>query len=181
MFPLIILAILGAILMFLTSGLFVVKQQTVAVVERFGKFKRVHGPGLHWRIPFVDQLAGRPSLRIQQLDLQVETKTSDNVFVLTTVSVQYHVLPDEVVAAFYRLDNPERQITSYVFDQVRAEIPKLELDAVFARKDDVAVACFPLPPSRLWPGRSPVEILAAHRQRGAARRTDPRPRLPTGP
>ena len=140
MIPTILFGLFGALVMLVTAGFFVVKQQTVAVVERFGKFDRVCPPGLHWRIPLVDRIAGRPSMRIQQLDVQVETKTSDNVFVLTTVSVQFHVLAKQVVAAFYRLDNPERQITSYVFDQVRAEIPKLELDAVFARKDDVAVA-----------------------------------------
>jgi regulator of protease activity HflC (stomatin/prohibitin superfamily) len=121
-------------------GLFTVTQQSTAVIERFGRFQRLCAPGLNWRIPFIDRIAGRLSLRIQQLDVDVETKTKDNVFLLTKVSVQFQVLPDKVEAAFYKLHDPARQITSYVFDLVRAEIPRLTLDEVFERKDDVATA-----------------------------------------
>jgi len=124
----------------LLIGLFTVEQQTVAVLERFGKFLRLAKPGLHWRIPGVDRIASRETLRIRQLDVDVETKTRDNVFVFTKVSVQFQVLPDRVRDAYYRLNDPARQITSYVFDLVRAEIPKLQLDEVFERKDDVATA-----------------------------------------
>ena len=121
-------------------GLFTVTQQTAAVIERFGRFHRLCSPGLNWRIPFIDRIAERVSLRIRQLDVDVETKTKDNVFVMTKVSVQYQVLPDNVMSAYYQLNDPDRQITSYVFDLVRAEIPKLTLDEVFERKDDVATA-----------------------------------------
>jgi len=121
-------------------GLFTVEQQTVAVIERFGRFLRFTKPGLHWRIPVIDRIAGRETLRIRQLDVDVETKTNDNVFVFTKVSVQFQVLPDKVRDAYYRLNDPAKQITSYVFDLVRAEIPKLRLDEVFERKDDVATA-----------------------------------------
>ena len=131
---------LVALVLFALAGLFTVTQQTSAVVERFGRFKKLCGPGLNWRIPFIDRIAARISLRIEQLDVDVETKTRDNVFVMTKVSVQFQVLPDNVVSAFYQLNDPRRQITSYVFDLVRAEIPKLSLDEVFERKDDVATA-----------------------------------------
>jgi len=122
------------------SGVFIVKQQTSAVVERFGRFLAVRRPGLHIKIPFVDKISGRLSLRILQLDVIVETKTKDDVFVKLKVSVQYKVLEDKVFDAFYKLDFPQDQITSYVFDVVRAEVPKMILDDVFEKKNEIANA-----------------------------------------
>ena len=124
----------------LISALFVVKQQTRVIIERFGKFVSVRRPGLQLKIPFIDRKAGTVSTRIQQLDVQIETKTKDDVFVILQVSVQYKVLEQKVYDAFYMLENPHAQITSYVFDTVRAEVPKLKIDDVFERKDDVAIA-----------------------------------------
>ena len=120
--------------------LFVVQQQTAAVVQAFGKFARVAGPGLHFKTPFVEVVAGTVNLRVRQLDVEVETKTQDNVFVKVLVSVQYFVLPDKIYEAFYKLQSPERQITSFVFDVVRARVPKIKLDDVFEKKDDIADA-----------------------------------------
>lgn len=128
------------VVLLLVFGLFTVKQQQVALVERFGKFLSIRKPGIQFLIPIVDRVAGKVSLRIQQLDVLVETKTKDDVFVQIKVSVQYVVLADKVYDAFYRLDNPQAQITSYVFDTVRAEVPKLRLDDVFEKKDDIAIA-----------------------------------------
>ncbi|MAH82829.1 MAG: SPFH domain-containing protein [Flavobacteriaceae bacterium] len=122
------------------SGLFIVKQQSAAIVERFGRFLVVRSPGLHIKIPVVDRIAGRLSLRILQLDVIVETKTKDDVFVKLKVSVQYKVIEDKVFDAFYKLDYPQDQITSYVFDVVRAEVPKMILDDVFEKKDEIANA-----------------------------------------
>ena len=119
---------------------FIVKQQSAAVVERFGKFTSVRHSGLQLKIPIIDRVAGRLSLRIQQLDVVVETKTKDDVFVKVKVSVQYMVIKDKVYDAFYKLDYPQDQITSYVFDVVRAEVPKMILDDVFEKKDDIAIA-----------------------------------------
>jgi len=126
--------------LFLISGIFVVKQQTSAVVERFGKFIAIRKPGLHFKIPVIDKISGRVSLRILQLDVIVETKTKDDVFVKLKVSVQYKILPDNVYDAFYKLDFPQDQITSYVFDVVRAVVPKMRLDDVFEKKDEIANA-----------------------------------------
>ena len=128
------------LIIFLMSGIYVVKQQTSVLIERFGRFHKVAGPGLNIRIPIVDRIAGRVSLRIQQLDVKVETKTKDNVFVFVMVSVQYFVIPEKVTDAFYRLQNPEAQITSYVYDVVRANVPKIILDDVFETKDEIAQA-----------------------------------------
>ncbi len=119
---------------------FIVKQQSAAVVKRFGKFVYVRQSGLQIKIPIIDNIAGRLSLRIQQLDVVVETKTKDDVFVKLKVSVQFKVIKDKVYDAFYKLDNPADQITSFIFDVVRAEVPKLILDDVFLKKDDVAIA-----------------------------------------
>jgi regulator of protease activity HflC (stomatin/prohibitin superfamily) len=117
---------------------FIVEQQTSAIVESFGKFSKVASPGLNIKIPLVQRVAGRVNLRVQQLDVRVETKTKDNVFVNVVVSVQYYVLPEKVYEAFYKLDNPESQITSYVFDVVRARVPSIILDDVFEKKDEIA-------------------------------------------
>lgn len=132
LFPLIILGLI--------STFFTVKQQSAAIVERFGRYNSIRQSGLHLKIPFIDRIAGKLNLRIQQLDVIIETKTKDNVFVKMKVSVQFKVIQEKVYDAFYKLEYPHDQITSYVFDVVRAEVPKLKLDDVFERKDDIAVA-----------------------------------------
>jgi regulator of protease activity HflC (stomatin/prohibitin superfamily) len=137
----IIYSLLGFLAFILLFGIFfIVKQQSAAIVERFGRFIGVRHSGLQLKIPIVDRIAGRLSLRVQQLDVVVETKTKDDVFVKIKVSVQYKVIKDKVFDAFYKLDFPQDQITSYVFDVVRAEVPKMILDDVFEKKDDVAIA-----------------------------------------
>jgi len=127
-------------LLVLISSFFVVKQQTAAVIERFGRFQSIRNSGLQMKIPMVDRISGRLSLKIQQLDVIVETKTLDDVFVKLKVSVQYVVIGKKVYEAFYKLEYPHDQITSYVFDVVRAEVPKMKLDDVFVKKDDIAIA-----------------------------------------
>ena len=132
--------LLLTLLLLLFGTFFIVKQQSAAIIERFGKFVSVRHSGLQLKIPVIDRVAGRLSLRIQQLDVVIETKTKDDVFVKVKVSVQYKVIKDKVYDAFYKLDFPEDQITSYVFDVVRAEVPKMILDDVFEKKDDIAIA-----------------------------------------
>ena len=127
-------------LFILLASFFTVKQQTAAIVERFGKFQSMRHSGLQLKIPLIDRIAGRINLKIQQLDVIVETKTKDDVFVRLKISVQFQVLKLKVYDAFYKLENPHDQITSYVFDVVRAEVPKMKLDDVFERKDDIAIA-----------------------------------------
>lgn len=133
-FPLLI----GMIVFF--GMFFTVKQQTAVSIERFGKFQSIRHSGLQIKIPIIDKVAARISLKIQQLDVVVETKTLDDVFVKIKVSVQYVVIKDKVYDAIYRLEYPHDQITSYVFDVVRAEVPKMRLDDVFVKKDDIAIA-----------------------------------------
>ncbi len=123
----------------LVSSLFTIKQQTVAVVERLGKFHRLASPGLNVKIPFIDSIVGYVNLRIQQLDVPVETKTEDNVFVQMMVSVQYQVAPSKVYEAYYKLEKPVAQIQAFVFDVVRAKVPSINLDALFSKKDEIAV------------------------------------------
>lgn len=139
-FSTLIYIVVGLFLLSALGLFFIVKQQTAVVIERFGKFQSVRGPGFQLKIPVVDRIAGRMSLKVQQLDVVVETKTKDDVFVKIKVSVQYVVIANKVYDAFYKLDNPYAQITSYVFDVVRAEVPKLRLDDVFEKKDDIAIA-----------------------------------------
>jgi regulator of protease activity HflC (stomatin/prohibitin superfamily) len=132
--------IIGLGVFLLMASFFTVKQQSAAIIERFGRFNSVRTAGLQMKIPLVDRIASRVNLRIQQLDVIIETKTKDNVFVKMKVSVQFKVLQERVYEAFYKLEYPHDQITSYVFDVVRAEVPKLNLDDVFERKDDIAIA-----------------------------------------
>src|SRR4051794_5382731 len=103
----------------LLGGFFTVATAEMAVVQRLGRFVRVAGPGLNFKMPWIEKVAGRVSMRVKQFAVDVETKTKDNVFVHVQVSVQYQVLSDKIYEAFYKLQNPEQQITSYVFDSVR--------------------------------------------------------------
>ncbi|MDP3641338.1 MAG: SPFH domain-containing protein [Alphaproteobacteria bacterium] len=126
------------ILILVLSSLFIVDQQSAAIIERFGRFLRIAQAGLNIKIPFVDRIQGRVTLRLKQLDVAVETKTLDNVFVDIVASVQYRVLSDNVYKAFYILDNADAQIQAYVFDVIRARVPLINLDDVFSKKDEIA-------------------------------------------
>ena len=131
------------IALFLLKGtLYMVKQQTAVVIERLGKFHKVSRPGLQFKIPLIDSIAGSINLKVRELPVEVETKTKDDVFVKIIVSVQFFVVDsiDGIENSFYKLNNPERQIQSYVFDSIRSEVPKMELDSVFAEKDKIAIA-----------------------------------------
>ena len=129
-------------LMLLRGTIYMVKQQTAVVIERLGKFHKVSRPGLQFKIPLIDNIAGSINLKVRELPVEVETKTKDDVFVKVIVSVQFFVVDslEGIENSFYKLNNPERQIQSYVFDSIRSEVPKMELDAVFAEKDKIAIA-----------------------------------------
>lgn len=121
-----------------TSLMFTVHTQEAVIVERFGKFKHVAHAGLNFKTPFIDNTTRPVSLRVQQLEVNIESKTKDNVFVTVPVAVQYRIREEQVVDAYYKLSNPEAQIRSYVFDTVRSALSGLELDAAFESKDDIA-------------------------------------------
>jgi regulator of protease activity HflC (stomatin/prohibitin superfamily) len=135
-YGIIALVVLGAIL----SGLFQVETAAAVVIQRMGKFQRVATAGMNFKVPYIDQIAGRIDLRVQQLALDVETKTKDNVFVKIPVSVQYHVIPEKVYEAFYKLANPKQQISSYVFNVILGHVPKMNLDDAFLQQSDIAIA-----------------------------------------
>jgi regulator of protease activity HflC (stomatin/prohibitin superfamily) len=132
----VVLFLIGTVL----SGLFQVMTAEAAIIQRMGKFLRVANAGINFKLPWFDQIAGRIDLRVQQLALDVETKTKDNVFVKIPVSVQYHVIPDKVYEAFYKLANPRQQISSYVFNVILGHVPKMNLDDAFLQQSDIAVA-----------------------------------------
>jgi len=133
--------VLGVILLLLIiKSVIIVREATAVVIERLGKFNRIANSGFSLIIPFIDRKAAVMNLRVQQLDVAIETKTKDNVFVNLQVSVQFKVGRQQVKEAYYSLDHPKNQIASYVFDDVRAEVPRLDLDDVFAKKEDIALA-----------------------------------------
>lgn len=126
----------------LLMGAFTVEQQTRAIVERFGRFKKTCGPGLHFKFPFIDRVAGRVTHRVRELEVDVESKTADDVFVDLKIAVQFFVREEEdtVLAAHYKLMNPAQQIKSYVFDTVRSLVPEMPVDHVFSEKEKIAKA-----------------------------------------
>lgn len=127
-------------LVLVVSGLYAVKQQTVAIVERFGKYQKTSTSGINFKIPFgVDVIAARIQLRMLQSEIVVETKTQDNVFVTMNVATQYRVNENNVTDAYYKLMHPEAQIKSYIEDALRSSVPKLTLDELFEKKDEIAL------------------------------------------
>src|SRR5271169_1361603 len=120
------------------GSFFTVETGQVAIVQRLGKFARVAGPGLNWKTPFIENVVKRMSMKVQQFDVQVETKTQDNVFVQIPVSIQYTVIPEAVEAAFYKLTDPVKQIESMVYNVVLGHVPKMKLDDTFLNQADIA-------------------------------------------
>ena len=134
------LALLLPLIWILFKSIMIIPERQSWVIQRLGKFNRISQPGFKLKIPIIESIASKENLRIQQLDVDVETKTLDDVFVILKISVQYRIITSKVYEAFYELDDPHGQIASYIFDEVRAEVPKLSLDDVFGKKDDVALA-----------------------------------------
>jgi regulator of protease activity HflC (stomatin/prohibitin superfamily) len=122
----------------LFGSFFTVETSQVAIIQRLGKFARVAGPGLNWKTPMIEAVVRRISMKVQQFNVQVETKTRDNVFVQIPVSIQYKVIPDGVEAAFYKLSDPVKQIESMVYNVVLGHVPKMNLDDTFLKQADIA-------------------------------------------
>ena len=138
--PLFLLFSFLIILGILISMLYVVRQQSVAIVERFGRYQKIATSGIHMRLPFgIDKIAARIQLRLLQSEIVVETKTKDNVFVMMNVATQYRVNEQNVTDAYYKLMRPEAQIKSYIEDALRSSVPKLTLDELFEKKDEIAL------------------------------------------
>ena len=128
------------ILAIVASTLYVVRQHSVAIVERFGRYQKTATSGIHIRLPFgIDKIAARVQLRLLQSEIIVETKTKDNVFVTLNVATQYRVNEQNVTDAYYKLMKPESQIKSYIEDALRSSVPKLTLDELFEKKDEIAL------------------------------------------
>src|SRR5690242_13956901 len=137
------LLIIGAIILIfclsvILGSFFTVETAQVAIVQRLGKFARVAGPGLNWKTPYIESVVQRMSMRVQQFDVQVETKTQDNVFVQIPVSIQYKVIPESVADAYYKLSDPVKQIESMVYNVVLGHVPKMKLDDTFINQADIA-------------------------------------------
>ena len=136
-FILFLLLVAGIIVI---SSLYVVKQQSVVIIERFGRYQKISDSGIHMRAPFgIDKIAARVQLRVLQSEIVVETKTQDNVFVTMNVATQYRVNESNVKDAYYKLMRPESQIKSYIEDALRSSVPKLTLDELFEKKDEIAL------------------------------------------
>lgn len=140
MILIVLVIFLMVLLSVVASTLYVVRQQTVVIIERFGKYQTTSGSGMHVRLPFgIDKIAARIQLRLLQSEIVVETKTKDNVFVTLNVATQYRVNEENVTDAYYKLMRPEAQIKSYIEDALRSSVPKLTLDELFEKKDEIAL------------------------------------------
>ena len=138
-FFLIVLAIVCFfVLRIFLGSFFTVQTAQVAIVQRLGKFARIAGPGLNWKTPYLETVVQRMSMKVQQFEVQVETKTQDNVFVQIPVSIQYKVIPEGVESAFYKLSDPVKQIESMVYNVVLGHVPKMKLDDTFLNQADIA-------------------------------------------
>lgn len=126
------------VLSIIFGSFFTVETAQVAIVQRLGKFARVAGPGLNWKTPFLEVVVQRMSMRVQQFNVQVETKTQDNVFVQIPVSIQYKVIPEGVESAYYKLSDPVKQIESMVYNVVLGHVPKMTLDDTFLNQSNIA-------------------------------------------
>ena len=135
----VVVGFVALVLLLFLAGFYTVGQQSFAIVERFGKFQRITAPGLNWRIPIIDRVVTRVTIRVRELIVQINTKTRDNVFVDLELAVQYRVLnADDAWNAWYTLTDHEQQMESFIYDTVRAKVPTMELDQVFENKDDIA-------------------------------------------
>ncbi|MGC2526576.1 MAG: SPFH domain-containing protein [Candidatus Acidiferrum sp.] len=133
-FVIVVILVLSVVL----GSFFTVETSQVAIVQRLGKFARVAGPGLNWKTPYIEAVVQRMSMKVQQFDVKVETKTQDNVFVQIPVSIQYKVIPDSVEAAYYKLTDPVKQIESMVYNVVLGHVPKMKLDDTFLNQASIA-------------------------------------------
>lgn len=139
-----VLLILGAIVVLFVLSIFfgsffTIETAHAGIVQRLGKFSRIASPGLNFKIPFVEALIARLSLQVQQMDVKVETKTKDNVFVIIPISVQYKVIPERVYDAFYKLSDPTKQIESFVYNVILGHVPKMTLDETFDQQAQIAI------------------------------------------
>ena len=138
--PLFFIILLIIFIFLILSAVYVVRQQSVAIIERFGRYHKTSSSGINFRLPLgIDKIAARVQLRLLQSEIIVETKTQDNVFVTMNVATQYRVNENNVIDAYYKLMRPEAQIKSYIEDALRSSVPKLTLDELFEKKDEIAL------------------------------------------
>jgi len=139
----ILLVVVAIVVLFALSlvfkSFFTVEQAHAGVVQRLGKFLRIAQPGLNLKLPYLDTVIANISLQVQQLDVKVETKTKDNVFVQIPIAVQYKVMPDKIYDAFYKLASPVKQIESFVYNVILGHVPKLTLDETFDQQSQIAI------------------------------------------
>lgn len=140
----VILLVVGVIIALFVLGVFLgsfftIETAHAGVVQRLGKFSRIAAPGLNFKMPYLDTVVAKISLQVEQLDVKVETKTKDNVFVQIPISVQYNVMPTKVYDAFYKLSDPVKQIESFVYNVILGHVPKLTLDETFDQQSQIAI------------------------------------------
>jgi regulator of protease activity HflC (stomatin/prohibitin superfamily) len=131
-------AVLVVLVALIKLSLFTIHTKQAAIVERFGKFERIAGPGLNFKTPLIEKVVYTEDLNMQLMDVPVMSKTKDDATVTVPVRVQYFVLPDKVKEAYYELDDPEDQIKAHVENVILSYIPKINLDDTYQQEDQIA-------------------------------------------
>ncbi|MFC5739151.1 SPFH domain-containing protein [Sinirhodobacter huangdaonensis] len=123
------LALAAFVIVAVYQGVRIVPQSEKYVVERFGRLRAVLGPGINFIVPFLDRVAHKVSVLERQLPTtRQDAITADNVLVQVETSVFYRVTEPEKTV--YRIRDIDAAISTTVAGIVRAEIGKMELDAV---------------------------------------------------
>lgn len=131
---------LWALITVLTS--FVITQQkTSKVLTLFGKYYKCTRPGLSMKPPwpFVIQKDSL-ELNIQELKGEVDVKSSDNAFLTIPWALQFKVIASKVKEAYYELDEPRRQMKSYIVNTIRGKASDLTMQQLFQSNEGLELA-----------------------------------------
>lgn len=131
----------AVVIIVLPTMLYVVRGKTAVILETFGRPHRsAVFPGLRVKWPWpITTIVARVNLQLQEIHADVSVKTSDNAFMMLPVKVQYKASDDPVGAmkAHYELESPEKQITSYVLNNVRQTASGMEMTELYVNRDAV--------------------------------------------
>ena len=134
--PFIIVAIIVVLFIIIISNIAVVQQSRAYVIERLGAFQSVWGVGLHFKVPFIDRIARRVSLKEQVLDYPPQPViTKDNVTMQIDTVVYFQITDPKLYA--YGVEQPMAAMETLTATTLRNIIGDLELDQTLTSRDVV--------------------------------------------
>ena len=134
--PFIIAAVIVVLFIIIISNIAVVQQSRAYVIERLGAFQSVWGVGLHFKVPFIDRIARRVSLKEQVLDYPPQPViTKDNVTMQIDTVVYFQITDPKLYA--YGVEQPMAAMETLTATTLRNIIGDLELDQTLTSRDVV--------------------------------------------